>query len=38
MGWVTVKNVYTLSDHLQVGLSCVSLLFIIGVSFDAIFM
>ena len=38
MGWVTVKHVYTLSDHLHAGLSCGSLLLIIGVSFDAIFM
>ena len=29
---------YTLSDRLQTGLSCGSLLLIIGVSFDAIFM
>ena len=38
MGWVTVKHVYTLSDRLQAGLSCGSLLLIIGASFDAIFM
>ena len=38
VGWVTVKHVYTLSDRLQAGLSCGSLLLIIGVKFNAIFM
>ena len=38
VGLVTVKHVYTLSDRLQAGLSCGSLLLIIGVKFNAIFM
>ena len=33
-----INPTYTLSDHLQAGLSCASLLLIIGVSFGAIVM